>query len=762
MYQIKRRHFLQFAGSTLATIGLIQLDFIQKGNKYTQALAQNGGRKLALLVGINEYTNGINPLYGCVNDVRLQQELLIRRFNFKPQDIVTLTDAQATRQNILTQFEKHLIDKAKPGDTVVFHFSGHGSRVADPDKDSPDGLNSTLIPIDSGLPSGGGVVQDIMGHTLFLLMYALKTENVTVVLDSCHSGGAKRGNFAVRSRDGGSNFQASADEFKYQEQWLKKLNLSKENFIKLRRQGIAKGVVIASAKREQLAVDASFDDFSAGAFTYLFTQYLWQQPKTESVKRVLVDVTRSTNVYSRKQGHSQNPELELNVKQNSNPSVYFTPFSTTYAEAVITKVNGNQVELWLGGIDSQSLEIFSKDAIFTVIDANGKQAGLVKLESRQGLVGKGRLINNKRQGTTSKSNSTPDLKAGTLLQERIRGIPKDLTLKIGLDDSFESNTKNQALQALQALKIVTPLPLGQQEVQYIFGSMTEDRYQNLQSKKIPNIPKVGSLGLFLPTLEEIIPNSFQNPNETVDGALKNLTSKFKSLLAARIVKQILGNTKTSKLKVTASMNIADTGSIVSETFPVRGFDKDKGANPTTPAKPINLTDENIPKLPIGTQVTFQIENQESIPLYVSILVIDAAGDMAVIFPNNWTVSGGAALLAAGEKRIIPVKDDGFKLTVGEPFGVTEALIIASTSPLRTSLKALKDIARSRGKTRGAFSPRGEESLDITDKLLADLDAGTRGGLIAEKVNFPPGVRGVDTNKLAAMGITFDVTPGEEI
>ena len=73
---------------------------------------------------------------------------------------------------------------------------------------------------------------------------------------------------------------------------------------------------------------------------------------------------------------------------------------------------------------------------------------------------------------------------------------------------------------------------------------------------------------------------------------------------------------------------------------------------------------------------------------MSILVIDAAGEMAVIFPNDWGVSEGATLLPAGEKRTIPSQEDGFKLTVGEPFGMTEALIITSTNPLRTSLKAL--------------------------------------------------------------------------
>ncbi|NJO65592.1 MAG: caspase family protein, partial [Richelia sp. RM2_1_2] len=169
---MKRRHFLQFTGSALTAIGISQLDIIQQGNKYTKALAQNNGRKLALLVGINNYPANIGALGGCVNDVLLQKQLLIHRFGFNPKDIFTLTDAQATRQGILTAFEEHLINQAKPGDTVVFHFSGHGGRIVDPDKDSQDGYNSTLIPIDSGNNSSGGVVQDIMGHTLFLLMYA--------------------------------------------------------------------------------------------------------------------------------------------------------------------------------------------------------------------------------------------------------------------------------------------------------------------------------------------------------------------------------------------------------------------------------------------------------------------------------------------------------------------------------------------------------------------------------------------------------------
>jgi hypothetical protein len=247
-----------------------QLELYKASNRYGRVLAQSTPRKLALLVGINQYKDA--PLQGCVTDVNLQQQLLIHRFGFNPKDILILTDEQATRQGILNAFEEHLIKQAKPGDVVVYHFSGHGSQVSDPDCDTSDCLNSTFVPIDSSLATGytnqGGVVQDIMGHTLFLLMTALRTENVTVVLDSCHSGGGTRGNFRVRSRSGGSQLQPVDAEQAYQQQWLSKLNLSPDEFKQRRRQGIAKGVVIASTKRDQLAADAPFNDFFAGAFTY--------------------------------------------------------------------------------------------------------------------------------------------------------------------------------------------------------------------------------------------------------------------------------------------------------------------------------------------------------------------------------------------------------------------------------------------------------------------------------------------------------------
>jgi hypothetical protein len=384
MYRISRRQFFQFAGSTLATIGLSQLDIQRQGDRYGKVLAQSTPRKLALLVGINKYPPE-QDLRGCVNDVELQRHLLIHRFGFNPKDIYTLIDEKATRQGILEAFEEHLIKQAKPGDVVVYHYSGHGSLVRDPDpiivSSSRDksGLNGTFVPIDSELPSSqGGVVQDIMGHTLFLLMSALKSENVTAVLDSCYSGGATR-KFKVRARDNkGKNIQISPDEKSYQEQWLSKLKLSRQQFVEAYRRGVAKGVVLAATDPNQTAADAQINGFYAGIFTYKLTQYLWQQ--TSTPERAITYVVPNIP-----EDFKQTPRYEAKVGSgNEKKPIYFINNPSPAADAVITEVKGNEAKLWFAGANLGELD---NGTVFTIIDAKGGSSGKVTLRSREGLVG---------------------------------------------------------------------------------------------------------------------------------------------------------------------------------------------------------------------------------------------------------------------------------------------------------------------------------------------------------------------------------------
>jgi hypothetical protein len=405
MSRISRRHFFQFAGSTLATLGLSQLN-IQQADRYGKVLAQSTPRKLALLVGINEYSD--QPLRGCVNDMELQRHLLIHRFGFNPKDIYTLTDKQATRQGILEAFEEHLIKQAKPGDVVVYHYSGHGSRVIDPDPLVVDpgkkgGTNGTFVPVDHGLIDQSseqeGVVEDIMGHTLFLLMLALKSENFTAVLDSCYSGGSTR-EIRVRARDNkDKKLQISPGEKLYQDQWLSRLNLSREDYVRLYRRGVAKGVVLAATDPNEKAIDMPFNGFHVGAFTYLLTQYLWQQTSTPE-KAIAYAVENMPKDFK------QTPLTEVKVNSGyEKQPIYFTNTSNSAADAVITEVKGNQVKLWLGGVDPAAMKTVRQGKVFTTVGAKESSSGRVTLESRDPsnrLIGIGTVEGVVREGTLLK------------------------------------------------------------------------------------------------------------------------------------------------------------------------------------------------------------------------------------------------------------------------------------------------------------------------------------------------------------------------
>jgi Caspase domain len=403
----KRRHFLQFAGSSIAMWGLGQLSLESQGLFDTKAVAQSTPRKLALLVGINNYSNGIPQLQGCVNDVLLQKQLLTYRFGFFPQDILTLTDEQATRKGILQAFEEHLIKQAKPGDIVVFHFSGFGSQVIDADKDNSDGLVSSLLPADSKAlseQSSPNIIQDITGHTLWLLMAALKTENVTFVFDTNSSGGLFNNALKSSSQD---KFKSSPEEISYQRIWLRRLNLSQKEFLQRRRKGIPKGVVLAASKRDQLVIDANFGDFKTGAFSYEFTQYLWKDG-SQPLGQVFTSVAQNAKALGIKFGIVQ--EAVLFVKpgsDNENLPAYFTKLQAPGGEGIVTSVQGNNATIWLGGASAEQLETFKSGAVLEIIDNEGKKLGQLQLESRQGLVGKAKLI---------QIESSTSLKPGLLLK----------------------------------------------------------------------------------------------------------------------------------------------------------------------------------------------------------------------------------------------------------------------------------------------------------------------------------------------------------
>ena len=150
----------------------------------------------ALLVGINRYPDPAHALNGCVNDVRQVRALLEQHYGFDtPQAATVLLDAQATTRGIRSGL-RWLASGARPGDVLVFHYSGHGSQVPDRDGDeTTDGLDEIICPYDLDWDD------PIADDDLYAVVRDLPPGTaLTVVLDCCHSGTGLREPARPRAR----------------------------------------------------------------------------------------------------------------------------------------------------------------------------------------------------------------------------------------------------------------------------------------------------------------------------------------------------------------------------------------------------------------------------------------------------------------------------------------------------------------------------------------------------------------------------------
>ncbi|MCC5618018.1 caspase family protein [Nostoc sp. CHAB 5836] len=724
---MKRRNFLQLTGSTLAALGMSHLDIINQGNRYAKVLAENTPRKLALLVGINKYPKNrqfSNELKGCVNDVHMQKELLIHRFGFCPDDIITLDSEQTrdellpTRKNILHKFEEHLIKQTKPGHIVVFHFSGHGIILQDPKpiKDcNPNFLeyNSALAVMDDIDDIKDKYVLDIMGRTLFLLRLALLKQDVTKVtmlLDSCFSGGGTRGNFVERSLPGNGS-EPHPEEIAYQKSWMDKLGIKDENaFKELRCRNNGNGIVIASSEKGTQSYDGQIiPQLDAGAFTYFLTQYLWQE--TNTVGKIITEIKNPLSLLSK-----QKPVVDGDKTQ---PIFFIDTKSIPPSEGVISKIKGEEITLWLGGVETQSLANMQKNAKFAIFNNHGEVLGEVALTSPPNLLDTKKTNILEAKAKLLSSLATLNLQPGMFIKEISRIIPANLQLNIGLDPSLTKDI-GDARKNISQINRIEAIPaqantLYSKKVEYILGRMTEENRKKQTNRE--DLPDIDTIGLFSEALE-FIPGSFGKPGESITDAISRLKPKLTSFLAIHILKQTL-NPNSSKLDVEASISLLEQpNTIITKTQTSR-----VKSNQTQP----NETYSRV--LPLNKLFQFEIKNNTDDNLYVMVILIDVTGKPYVVYPYQNRIKNETLQIKPGEPLIVG-KLGQIELKAVEK-GIAEALIVTSRSELKNAAKMLQQLVR---ETRGGGRGEANQPIDISrgepvaviDDLLDDL-SGSRGG-----------------------------------
>lgn len=766
MSPLRRRHFLQLAGSTLATLGLSQIDFLRQGDRFHQAIALATGRKLALLVGINQYSDSIGSLSGCLNDVRLQYELLVHRYGFDPQNIVIVSEASLnlpakeiitppTRQRIIDAFTHHLIDQAQPEDAVVFHYSGHGTYVRDPhpvsyspepnnlspsNYENFEGYNGAIVPVDALEGTADGEANVIMGSTIFLLCQALKTDNLTLVLDSCYSGGGVRGNLVYRATLADTDIVPSPAEQAFQEELITELGLTRPQVQQMRRAGIAKGVAMTSARATQLAAETNVANFQSGIFTYLLTRYLWQTISNRPLREVFTDLARITRASAAEFRGSQDPIYftQPGTTLDALPP-YLLRAATPAADAVVRSVKPDgTLEFWLGGLTPQGLK--QAESIFELIDEGGKVLGQASLTQREGLYGYGKLL-----------TAGIAVQPGMLMRELIRGIPTDMTLRVGLHESLGEDG-DRARQILAGFERVTGVEVnGQTNTDYLLGRFDETTQAVVQQQSRSDAGdiqaiKLGSIGLFTNALEPIS-STFSSQYEAIGLALERLSPRLRLLLANQAIKTIL-NRSTSPLKVEVEVSSNQRGILGVAS-------SDSRRRTTTPIQ------SQITEMRIGEEMSLRVTNQEDRSLYVAVIATERDGDLYVYHPSHWNAAEIEAELSPGEAIAIPKEDDIFYLPIQGPAGYFEVLVIASTHQLRDTLQSLQRLSdRSIGRgqliafTEAQEASRGVEdsAFGIVQDILGDLD---------RNANAPYALRpnqvSVNTSQLAALSVTIEVT-----
>lgn len=136
--------------------------------------------KRALLIGINYTNSSDSALQGCVNDVTAVGDKLKSNFGFV---CTKLIESVATKERILTELAK-LVNTAVSGDTIVVHYSGHGSWIVDKSGDESDNRDEVICPVD--FKTNGFITDD----TLYSEFVAKLAKGVLLMMfsDSCHSG----------------------------------------------------------------------------------------------------------------------------------------------------------------------------------------------------------------------------------------------------------------------------------------------------------------------------------------------------------------------------------------------------------------------------------------------------------------------------------------------------------------------------------------------------------------------------------------------
>ncbi len=687
---IGRRSFLHKAGQFLALLAAVD-----RGVRPHAAAAQAAElpRKLALLVGINRYP-GSAPLYGSLADVDRQQELLVSRFGFQPQDIVILKDEEATRDRIEAVFVEHLANRVAPGDCVVAHFSGYGRQV------SVDGESQECL---LAAATGGRDLSqsDLPLSTLERLARSLPTSRVAIVLDTSFGGSepALLGNLRSRTYPDRRVGSVSSAELAFRERLLARQPASAGD------RDAAGPLLLRASRLGDAAVEGDWGGFQGGLFTCALTQSLWQAVPSRQLWFDLAAANRQVAIWTGGQQQLQAQlssagALTADLKQYGGE-----PAATTSTGRVAEIDRDGTVVVRLLGLPLAVLRGFATNSRLEVVDgATGNAGGAVlQIYAREGLVARTRLV----------AGEMPSI--GRVALERVRVLPYNPGLTLALEASFDRIERVDATSAFaNVAAVASPNGAGEGVADCVFGRSPNGGY----SLQRPN--------------GAVVPATLGPSNEAIKSAVGRLSEYFNTLLAAKLWRMLV-NVGSSQLRASARLEASYPKARPLQWQATTGVTL---AGMPDPQPPFALA-----RVRAGDEIQLYLENRSDRPLYFVVLGLDAAGSAMALCPPF----GNEPKIEPAGSRILPEPAASYDWIVSGPTGLIEIYIFLSVAPLPGTWEAIANTAADRG--GGERIAYLSSPLAVTYALQEDLRAAS--AVSGELFGYDPAVFALDTSCWAA-------------
>lgn len=299
-------------------------------------LPASAGALYGLVVGIDTYDH-LNDLSGAVNDAKDVSGTLE---TLGAEKIILLTDGEATRESIFASWQL-LTARAREGDTLVFHYAGHGARqeAIVPGHEDMDNMFLLAGFAESGVGVNERIVDNEIGH----MLAEEKEATVVFVADSCFAGGMTRDlapGTEVSLRVADVRIDPAQDRVADRVKSLGEVDEASLEHV----------IWVYAQDRNKVTQEIRIDDQSRGALSYAFSRALEGNADRDG-DRVLNtaelksfvnrSVTRHTERRQRPEVNagSRDLEIDLNETAGTAPAVFELPVLSVFAGASMALPN---------------------------------------------------------------------------------------------------------------------------------------------------------------------------------------------------------------------------------------------------------------------------------------------------------------------------------------------------------------------------------------------------------------------------------------